>query len=76
MVRVRYVIPNTLLKNNNIFGFWMYFICFFLAFFIINDNISHKEESNGYSGRILRPKTEEKKKKHEMQYFLWIIYQF
>ena len=49
---------------------------FFLAFFIINDNISHKEESNGYSGRITTKKTEEKKKKHEMQYFLWIIYQF
>ena len=26
----------------------MYFIRFFLAFFIINDNISHKEESNGF----------------------------
>ena len=55
----------------------MYFIRFFLAFFIINDNISHKEESNGYSGRIIRPKKQRKrKKKHEMQYFLWIIYQF
>ena len=49
---------------------------FFLAFFIINDNISHKEESNGYSGRIIRPKNRGKEKKHEMQYFLWIIYQF
>ena len=28
------------------------------------------------SGRITTKKTEEKKKKHEMQYFLWIIYQF
>ena len=42
-------IPNTFLnKKNNIVGFWMYFIRFFLAFFIINDNISHKEESNGF----------------------------
>ena len=77
MVRVRYVIPNTLLKNNNIFGFWMYFIRFFFGIFSSLTTISLiKKKAMDIQGGLYDQKQRKRKKKHEMQYFLWIIYQF